>query len=94
MIAHFLTLALLFSGSPEDAGEDAGAAARAAPEVILWHAYRGTEREALEQIVAAFNQQHSDVHIALLSIPYDALVDKITAAIPRTALGKIARHML
>lgn len=77
MIASLLALSLLLAG----AGEDAGASG--APEVILWHAYRGTEREALEQIVADFNQQHSDVHIALLSIPYDALVDKVTAAIPR-----------
>lgn len=54
-----------------------------AGNVVVWHAYRGKERTALEQVAAAFNAREKEVKIELLPIPYDAFPDKITAAIPR-----------
>lgn len=53
------------------------------PKLVLWHAYRGAEREALEQVAQNINKAQPELHLKLLAIPYDALVDKITAAIPR-----------
>ncbi|MBI4817816.1 MAG: extracellular solute-binding protein [Deltaproteobacteria bacterium] len=52
-------------------------------KVVVWHAYRGKERAALEAVADSFNKSHKDVAIELLPIPYDAFADKITAAIPR-----------
>lgn len=54
-------------------------------EIVLWHSYRGGEKAALKQVVANFNESHSDIKIKALGVPFDALPDKITAAIP---LGK------
>jgi arabinogalactan oligomer/maltooligosaccharide transport system permease protein len=54
------------------------------PHLILWHAYRGSEKDALETVVQAHNADaRTPYQLDLLSIPYDALVDKITAAVPR-----------
>jgi arabinogalactan oligomer/maltooligosaccharide transport system substrate-binding protein len=52
-------------------------------QITLWHSYRGDEKTALKEVVAAFNTSHTDVQIKALGIPYDAFADKITAAIPR-----------
>jgi arabinogalactan oligomer/maltooligosaccharide transport system substrate-binding protein len=57
--------------------------AEAATDVVLWHAYRGGERKALEQVVSSFNGKQVDIQITLLPIPFDAFPDKITAAVPR-----------
>lgn len=65
-------LALLLTGS-----------AQAATPITLWHAYRGKEREGLEQVAKRFNASQKGVELKLLPIPYDAFADKITAAIPR-----------
>ncbi|MFH1809570.1 MAG: extracellular solute-binding protein [Pseudomonadota bacterium] len=69
-----LAAALLLGQAPAEPGK---------PELVLWHAYRGAEREALESIANELNATRSDLHLKLLAIPYDALVDKITAAVPR-----------
>lgn len=54
------------------------------PHLRLWHAYRGAERDALESLVVEYNAQPNLAYqVDPLSIPYDALVDKITAAVPR-----------
>lgn len=53
-----------------------------ADTVVLWHAYQGTERTALETIADEFNAQSGDTKIKLVSVPYDAFADKITNAIP------------
>lgn len=50
--------------------------------VTLWHAYSGDEKVALEQLAAEWNAAHDDVELRLVSVPYDAFPDKITAAIP------------
>ena len=58
--------------------------ARAA-ELVVWHAYRAEEKAALEAVVAAYNQAHAkaDVKVTTLAVPFDALADKISAAVPR-----------
>ena len=59
------------------------ALAFAATTVNVWHAYRGKENKALEQVAETYNKAHAEIQIKLLQIPYDAFPDKITAAIPR-----------
>jgi arabinogalactan oligomer/maltooligosaccharide transport system substrate-binding protein len=51
--------------------------------VVLWHAYNGAERAALEETVAAWNAQHADHPITPVAVPYDAFADKLSSAIPR-----------
>lgn len=60
-------------------GCDGGRAGR--ESVTLWHAYSGEERSALETLAARFNAEH-DAMLKLVSVPYDAFSDKITAAVP------------
>ena len=55
----------------------APALARAEEPVRLWHAYRGAEQEALEEIVARF-----DGEVELLAVPYDAFASKLESSIP------------
>jgi arabinogalactan oligomer/maltooligosaccharide transport system substrate-binding protein len=61
----------------------AGTAAAGAAELVVWHAYRGGEKEAFEKVVAAYNAAHPGTKVATLAVPYDAFADKITAAVPR-----------
>lgn len=49
--------------------------------LLLWHAYSGAELEALEDAVAKVEAE-SDLKIRLVSVPYEAFADKLTAAIP------------
>ncbi|MHB1846698.1 MAG: extracellular solute-binding protein [Deltaproteobacteria bacterium] len=58
--------------------------ALAAPRpVALWHSYRAEEAEALAQLAGQFNASQADYRLVLLSIPYDAMAAKVSAAIPR-----------
>lgn len=50
--------------------------------VVLWHAYAGPERAALEELADGWNAQHPDHPLSLVFVPYDAFADKLTAAIP------------
>ncbi len=61
------------------------AGASAQTELVLWHAYRGEEKAALERVVAQYNtaKAASGVKVTTLAVPYDAFADKITAAVPR-----------
>ena len=60
------------------------AAALAQTELVLWHAYRGAERTAFEKVVANFNKaQGGAIEVSTLPVPWDAMPDKITAAVPR-----------
>ncbi len=52
-------------------------------EVVLWHSYREGEKVALETLVQKFNQDHENIQVRLLNVPYDAFVDKVTIATPR-----------
>ena len=51
--------------------------------VVLWHAYNGDERIALEATAAAWNAAHPDQQLTLVAVPYDAFADKLSSAIPR-----------
>ena len=52
-------------------------------KVVLWHSYRGTEKDSLDRIIKSFNESQNEILVESLPIPYDAFADKITAAIPR-----------
>lgn len=54
-------------------------------EVVVWHAYRAEEKEALEKVVASYNATVASkgIKVTTLAVPYDAFADKITAAVPR-----------
>jgi arabinogalactan oligomer/maltooligosaccharide transport system substrate-binding protein len=54
-------------------------------ELVLWHAYRGEEKTALESVVARYNAANASkgVKVTTLAVPYDAFADRITAAVPR-----------
>ena len=54
-------------------------------ELVLWHSYRGGEREALEKVVSNFNaaKKADGLSVKTLAVPHDAYADKITAAVPR-----------
>jgi arabinogalactan oligomer/maltooligosaccharide transport system substrate-binding protein len=67
------------------AGAWAGAVSVAnAAQLVVWHAYRGGEKDAFEKLVAQFNATNSAGNkVETLAVPYDAFADKITAAVPR-----------
>ena len=52
-------------------------------EIVLWHSYRGLEKNALEQVTKQFNNLHNGVRVKLLQVPYDAFVDKVQITTPR-----------
>jgi maltose-binding protein MalE len=54
-----------------------------APGVVLWHAYTGLERRALEETAEAWNGAHPETPLVLVAVPHDAFADKLTSAIPR-----------
>jgi len=55
-----------------------------AEDLVVWHAYRGAEKNAFEKVVAAFNAKATTkVKVSPLAVPFDAFADKISAAVPR-----------
>ena len=50
--------------------------------ITLWHTYRAEEKDALEQVVKAYNEQGGPVTIDAVPVPYDAFVDKLELTIP------------
>lgn len=52
-------------------------------KVVLWHAYRATEQDALKQVVDAFHALGTPVTIQLRAVPFDAFNDKIRVVVPR-----------
>ena len=50
----------------------------------LWHAYRGGEEQALQQLAKQFTTDTGQ-EVELLAVPYDAFSSKITSAIPHDA---------
>lgn len=58
-------------------------AVAAQKELVVWHAYRGAEKEAFEKVVATYNATSGASKVTTLAVPYDAFADKITAAVPR-----------
>ena len=55
----------------------------AAETITLWHSYRGAEKEALNEIIGAFERANPDVDVEVLATPNDAYASKLTTAIPR-----------
>ncbi len=53
-----------------------------AQTVVLWHAYRGTEQQALEDVVRSFRAMHPGATVETLAVPFDAYASKLEAAIP------------
>ncbi len=49
---------------------------------VLWHAYNGAERDALEATAQTWNAEHPDKPLELVAVPYSAFADKLTSAIP------------
>ncbi len=58
-------------------------APRETVEVVLWHAYRAGEKDALEQVVADYNAAQQEVAVRLQAVPYDPFVDKVRITVPR-----------
>ncbi len=58
------------------------AEARADEPLAVWHAYRGDEKTALEQVLAEFEKREG-VKVEALQVPHDAYAAKLTAAVPR-----------
>ena len=56
-----------------------------AADLVVWHAYRAEEKEALEKVVATYNASPAarGNRVTTLAVPYDAFADKISAAVPR-----------
>src|SRR5882672_11455334 len=54
----------------------------AGPTVVLWHAYRGAEQQALEIVLARFRSDHPEATVETLAVPFDAYASKLEAAIP------------
>jgi arabinogalactan oligomer/maltooligosaccharide transport system permease protein len=61
------------------------AAAGQEREVVLWHAYRAAEGEALDEVVTAFRVAHPEVRLRVLQVPYGAYPQKLRTAIPQGA---------
>ncbi|MBL9037771.1 MAG: extracellular solute-binding protein, partial [Archangium sp.] len=55
--------------------------AAAAERLVLWHAYRGGEEQAIGRAVERFTSE-TGLEVDLLAVPYDALSSKLTSSIP------------
>jgi arabinogalactan oligomer/maltooligosaccharide transport system permease protein len=51
--------------------------------VVLWHAYRGDEEKALEQVARDFEKAHPGVRVEMLAVPFEAYLSKLESAAPR-----------
>jgi arabinogalactan oligomer / maltooligosaccharide transport system substrate-binding protein len=54
----------------------------AAP-IVLWHPYRGAEKEALEKSCRDFSAQFPSIQVNPQEVPFMALRDKIVVTVPR-----------
>ncbi|MFO0727453.1 MAG: extracellular solute-binding protein [Myxococcota bacterium] len=61
----------------------AGAASAEPVPIKLWHSYTHAERDGLEAALGAFAKKHPEIAVESSYVPYDAVTDKLTAAIPR-----------
>jgi arabinogalactan oligomer / maltooligosaccharide transport system permease protein len=59
----------------------AGAQPHVNETLFVWHAYRGDEQAALEQLTAKFAEREG-IAIDILAIPYSAYASKLESAIP------------
>ena len=51
--------------------------------IAVWHAYRGGEKQALEDVVRQINRERSDIEIEPLAVPNANYANKLTSALPR-----------
>lgn len=54
-----------------------------AASLVIWHAYRGDEADALARSAVAFEAANPGAKVRLVAIPYDAFANKISVAVPR-----------
>ncbi len=54
-----------------------------AQRLTLWHAYRGAEQTALDQLLAQWRAEHPNGSLEVLALPFEAYASKLEAAIPR-----------
>lgn len=52
------------------------------PGMVLWHAYSGNERTALESSLARYNLRHPEAPLLAVAVPYAGMADKLASAIP------------
>ncbi len=64
----------LYPMNPASAGEGSS--------IRLWHSYRGDEEKALLLLVNEWNQQHPNMVVEPLNIPFGAFAQKLSSAIP------------
>ena len=57
--------------------------AQDAEQLLLWHGYRGAERQALEGLLDEFNTRQEAVQVKALAVPFGSYADKLAAALPR-----------
>lgn len=55
------------------------------PNLIIWHAFRGGEKAALEKLCALYSSRLKPGQrpVRAVAVPSDAIADKISAAVPR-----------
>lgn len=51
--------------------------------VVLWHSYRGKEKEALLEALAEFQARYPTIRVDAQDVPFSALRDKIVVTVPR-----------
>jgi arabinogalactan oligomer / maltooligosaccharide transport system substrate-binding protein len=70
-------LALTSACAPRSSGKRA--------ELVIWHSYRGREKEALEKVAALYSAaaKPGTRAVRAVAVPNDAFADKISAAVPR-----------
>ena len=54
-----------------------------AVRIVIWHAYRGREKEAFEKVLAQFSARYPGFDTDVQEVPFSALRDKIVVTIPR-----------
>jgi arabinogalactan oligomer/maltooligosaccharide transport system permease protein len=54
-----------------------------AVDLTVWHAWRGEERAALEQLAARWGERRPGSTVSPVFVPYENLANKLAAAIPR-----------
>jgi arabinogalactan oligomer/maltooligosaccharide transport system permease protein len=82
-VVALVALACTVASSSARADDVAQSGEDKRPSIVLWHAYRGKEQDALEKLIVDFNKRETRFRVDVLAVPYDAFLDKITAAIPR-----------
>lgn len=51
--------------------------------VVLWHAYRGREKEALDECLKQFTAKYPNFEVDAQEVPFSAMRDKVTVTVPK-----------